>query len=71
MMKKLLSDTLKIKFNDMSKAMLLYSFPCGETNCYEAATREFEIATIDSQYKMPVCSKHAKWLEREFDNYGD
>ena len=54
------SVTLKVK--EMDSGMRIYSFPCGETNCTTTATKEFHITTLDSEFIMPVCSKHAQEL---------
>lgn len=58
-------STVTLKINKMPKSMLIYSFPCGETNCYELADMEFELTTLDSEYKMPLCSKHTKMLGKD------
>ena len=55
-------STVTLRVNDMPKNMLLFAFPCGETNCTNQGTQEFTILTLESEFKMPICAKHAKEL---------
>ena len=64
-MMKQLNVTLKV--NDMPKTMLQYNFPCGETNCPNDAEAELCILTLDSEFKMPVCYKHAAQFVRDIE----
>ena len=60
-------STVTLRVNDMPKQMLAYHFPCGETNCSKEATQEFTILTLDAEYKMPICTKHAHYLLRDIE----
>ena len=55
-------STVTLRVNDMPMEMRTYGFPCGETNCTKTADMEFVILTLEAEYKMPICKKHAKEL---------
>ena len=54
--------TVTLKINEMSKQMRAFDFVCGESNCYDSATMEFEIRSLDDLYQMPLCARHARRL---------
>lgn len=56
------SSTVILKINPLPNEMTIYNFPCGETNCPKLGEMELEIRTLESEFKMAICTKHAKEL---------
>ena len=44
-----------------------FGFPCGETNCMNLANKELQITTLDDDYRLPLCPKHAQRLAQQIE----
>lgn len=53
---------ITLKINEIPPNIGLFDFPCGESNCWNKATMELQLTTLDDDYRLPLCSKHAKSL---------
>jgi hypothetical protein len=61
--------TVTLKVNKMAEEVQAFGFPCGETNCMKLATHEFQFATLDDDYRLPLCARHAQRMEQAIHGY--
>ena len=62
-------STVTLKVSKLPDPMEVFGFPCGESDCYKTPTYEFQFATLDDDYRLPVCAMHAQRLVRAIGEY--